>query len=159
MLSASAIRSPTEELKQTHPIFYHRIHFAYITHQFCSLFQHGTLDPTKLADRVDQLYSDIYLWRNNLPSDYVPEASMTTTPNEYPYVLLMHLEYYGLLSAMFSGLVTVSRLLPRETNVKRHPSIRIRNQASICLGNARSVLQTLCSIVGMSGTDQSVTCW
>jgi hypothetical protein len=158
MLNEDDVKDLGEDVKERYPMLFIRVQFAHFIHRYCLQFQ-GSMNPIDLADTVEQLYTDISAWRNTLPAGYQPECDTYADPSEYQFVLLMHLEYHGLLLAMFTSLETAARVLSRYINVKKHSSIRIRNQPTISLNNARRLLHTIREMVDTAHLTTKVTNW
>jgi hypothetical protein len=153
------VRSPSPDLKIIAPQLFLRLQLACLTHRFCLLIQPGRLEPLELADKIDQLYVDVCAWRDSLQAGYQPGNDVHADTRESQLVLLLHLEYHGLVLAMFTALEMTARALPRNISIKRHSSLQIRNHATIRTNNARMLLNTVRAIVDKGRIWPQVVCW
>jgi hypothetical protein len=159
MLTIEDVDVPGEIFQSKNSMLLLRFQLACLTHRFCALLQPACLNPVNLADNIDQLYIDVSSWCNSLQAGYQPGGDMHVESKERQFVLLMHLEYHGLLLGMFTTLETTGRLLPRYTNVKKHSSVRIRNHCTIRMNNARRLLHTVGGIVDSAQVLSQTLCW
>jgi hypothetical protein len=161
VLTLEDVESPNADLKTKAPQLFLRLQLACLTHRFCLLVQPGALDPVELADNVEQLYVEVSSWRNSLQTGYQPgsESDVYTESREYQLVLLIHLEYHGLILAMFTTLEMMAHALPRHITIKKHSSIQIRNHSTIRINNARRLLYTVRVIVDRAQIWPQVMCW
>jgi hypothetical protein len=172
----SFVKQPNAEFKKQFPVFSHRLALARITHRFCRMGMDGSPNATSFANVVDKLHSSMASWKESLPVTicpwshheslltclqigYQPEQDIFADSDEYQVVLLMHVEYYNLMLAMFTALGAASRLLPKDESYSSHPSAKVRNQIAIRISNARRLLHTIGTIADTSHLKPCVSSW
>lgn len=158
MLTIEDVDIPSESFKSKNSMLFLRFQLACLTHRFCVLLQPACLNPVDLADNIEKLYIDASSWCNSLQAGYQP-GGVKIESRERQFILLMHLEYHGLLLGMFTTLETTARLLPRYTPIKKHSSVKIRNHSTIRMNNARALLHTVRGIVDSAQVLSQTLCW
>lgn len=134
---------------------------ARLVSRFCSIFKEGTLNPAELVARIHEIDVNLGLWRDSIAFDHRPGNEVLGEPNEYQFILLVHMEYYCLTMAMFSALRDAMKLFPSQVAkaVQSHQSLRIRNLSSVLAQNGRGLLQALNVQSDTSHLRPNISCW
>lgn len=158
-LKDSEIPQPSKNETGISEIFCSRLRLLRHAHRFCNLFEKHELDPVRFVETVNEIDAGIVQWRDNIPAPYRPGDIILAPKEEYQLCLLTHMEYYALLTIIFSALDAVARLFPLLVDLRSHRSVRIRSSAALRVSNARHFLQTLDVLADSSQMQPSIDCW
>lgn len=70
-LTEAMIRQPTEEMKDAHPIFCHRLALARMSHKVSGVYLESTPDPLTFCKHIEEMYNAIGVWKDELPVSYI----------------------------------------------------------------------------------------
>lgn len=147
MLSIEDVDVPYELLQSGTPVIVLRFQLACLTQRGCLLMQSACLNPTGLTDNVQQLHK------------YQPGTDIPAKSNEGSSILLLHLDYYGLLLAILTVMETTARLFPRFANTNEDSSIKIPNHAMNRMDHARRMLRLVGDIAATATYLSQTLCW
>ncbi|KAH7417766.1 fungal-specific transcription factor domain-containing protein [Cadophora sp. MPI-SDFR-AT-0126] len=130
-----------------------RIKLAQIQNSFCGILNRSETIVARL-DSLAELDTTLTSWRDEIQIDCRPEQEILVHNSVYPFIALLHLEYFNIMRAIHWAVMT--GLPAKEYDANTHPSVRIRASEAICLGAARSFVKTLNNVADTTGNRKLV---
>jgi hypothetical protein len=121
-------------------IFIWHVGLARIKNRLCHLF--SSQEPERpLAHEVSELDAALTSWRDEIPMEYRPEQEILAPREFYPFISMLHLHYFNMMSSMHWALSTSVEGGSSILNVHHNP--RIRTSEAISVSSARSFIKIL----------------
>jgi hypothetical protein len=159
MLLEADVKHPRDDIKRQYPVFCLRLALARLTHRYSTMGKECNLQHIKFANKVDELFAELSMLKDNMPVGYQPENEISVGPGQYHPVLLLHTEFYALQVTMYTALAAAVDGSSGWLAIESHPSIRIRKQTTFRVSSSRRLLQTLSRITESMHPGPNVLYW
>jgi hypothetical protein len=159
MLQEADIKHPRDDIKRKYPVFCLRLALARLTNRYSTLGKECNQQHLKFANKVDELFAELAVFKENIPVGYQPDNEISVGPGQYHPVLLLHAEFYALQVTMYTALAAAVDGCSGWQAIEAHTSNRIRKQTTFRVSSARRLLQTLSKITESIHPGPNILYW